>query len=159
MGVDCQPARKAMRIHWPLSDKEENNASHNGTKSIQIFFLYFIQMHFLFSPSIHLKSSRKTPNLTWNIGTTTISNGKRRPKREKRDSRGREREKILALFQGPSFSYIQILSFRVGYCRMGMKRSDQHPINRQSIFRKRDSTQNKWIKEEKTVQQSSGWMM
>lgn len=85
----------------------------------------------------------------------TPKTGEKRFPRE----REREREKILALFQGPSFSYIQILSFRVGYCRMGMKRSDQHPINRQSIFRKRDSTQNKWIKEEKTVQQSSGWMM
>lgn len=114
MGVDCQPARKAMRIHWPLSDKEENNASHNGTKSIQIFFLYFIQMHFLFSPSIHLKSSRKTPNLTWNIGTTTISNGKRRPKREKRDSRGRERErerKYWPFFKVPHFHIFKFYLF------------------------------------------------
>jgi hypothetical protein len=62
-----------MRIHWPLSDKEETTTRATTGRNPFNLFLYFIQMHFLFSPIHPSEIVSKKPNLTWNIGTTTTT--------------------------------------------------------------------------------------
>lgn len=54
----------------------------------------------------------------------------------------RERENIGPFSRSLIFIYSNFI-FSCWLLPTRMKRSDQHPINRQSIFRKRDSTQNK----------------
>ena len=162
MGVDC-PAREkpcGYTGRSPIRKKQQRAPQRDEIHSI--FFRFVFSEGFISSkctsfspPSIHLKSSRKSQ--TWR-GTLerrrrrfqTKATPKTGEKKFPRENIGPfSRSLIFIIFKFDLFVLVTAVNIR-------MKRSDQHPINRQSIFRKRNSTQNKWIKEEKTVQQKFG---